>query len=252
MGYEALSDLAKLVEHTAKKMVKPPYIPLKYLYLSLLLPLYIVSLFIPLENTLYYVTVLLSGLTGSTTLTIYLIISIYLFDKHLELAKYYYLGLRDLLRSIKDERYLEDLNNNVNKYLLIDKMGVEYSPVLLVPAYTSLILINERVYAILFMALYVIITSIIVYEVIERYNRHIRYEDELDKRISELLRYRYRAYTTAFNDRKLLAVILMIFTLSIYIIVLLNKWFIDLEKHLDIHRSNYTLLKNTMIRLIGY
>ncbi len=249
MSFDAVYDLLRITEYTAKKMLRSSNIPTKYSYASILVLLYLVfALFLPLDNAFFYLITLLSGFIGSTILTIYLIMGVYLFDQHLELTKYYYLNLRDLLKNIKNEKELENLNSAIEKLLLIDKIGIEYSPVTVIPAYTSLLLLHDKVYMFLFLAIYMIVCSLVVREIIIRYNEHVEKENMIEKELSKITSSQAKDYDTL-PYCKIGWIILLMITFSVVLIYVINKVFKGINEHLAIHRSNYEYVKKYVVKI---
>lgn len=250
MGFDTIRDLLNITDYTAKKMLKTIHIPYKYGYLSLLVLFYLFfALFLPLDNTFYYLITLLMGFIGTTILTIYLIIAIYLFDQHLELSKYYYLSLRDLFRNIKRQHEITDFNSAIEKLLLINKIGIEYSPVTIIPAYTSLLLLHDKLYMLLFLTIYMIVCSLVIREVIVRFNIHAEKESIIDKELVKITGSREREYNII-SYYKINWVILSIATFSPVLVHIINKFYTHLNEHLALHRGNYEyIVKRYVVRI---
>ncbi len=249
MGLDAIADLFKVVEYTAKKMLRSIFIPSTYTFLSILFTVSIaLSFLLPLTDQLTYFITLITGLIGSTILSAYLSLLIYFVDKHLELSKYYYSNIRDLLSNIKSSKDIEKLEERVEKLLLVSKIGIEYSPVTIIPAYTALLLLHDKLYSILLFTIYMIICGVVYYKVVELFNTHLKLENSVEEEIFNLIgikdRRNYELYH--YNYLKL---VLSIITYAILLSIYMVKFIKDMDRHIANHRCNYEYVKNYVIKL---
>jgi len=190
---------------------------------------------------------LLTGFIGSTSHVSYIVYILYHLDNHLELSKYYYLNIRDITKITGEDLKIEKLSRSVTNLLLVSKIGVEYSPVILIPAYTSLLLIHDKIYSLIFIILYVFITALITRELVLTFNKHVECEKLIEQTLHEIYGYEPSMYMSIRYD-SLYWFILMILSFTVtstYVIIELIK---SLEQHLYTHRNNYVLVKNALIK----
>ncbi len=252
MSHSTLIDLFEAIEMIAKKMLRSPDIPLNYIYVSIALVFAIAStIILPLENQYIYLLTLVFGFIGSTALSTYLSIIVYLYDRHLELSKYYYSSIRDLLSRLKYGSDLGDFDKKVEELLLTKKLDIEYSPVTLVPIYTALLLLPDKIYMLSLVIVYAILCSIVMYRLIELYNEHIEFEEVIEEKIKEILAIKgeRRKYNTIkYGGIEIVVSTVTLTTLLPYYIYMFMKRY---EKHLADHRANYELFKKKIVKTIG-
>jgi len=246
-----LSDLINIVEYTFEKMMKTSRFKHVYIYVSYVLPIYFALLiFAPLDNLLFKSTALLIGFIGSTIHASYIVYVLYHLDNHLDLSKYYYLNIRDVTKITREDLKIEKLSRSVTNLLLVSKIGVEYSPVILIPAYTSLLLLHDKVYSLIFFTLYICITALITREIVLTFNKHVECEKLIEQSLHEIYGYEPSMYMSVryHNIYWFVLMIMSLTVISTYVIVELIKNF---EQHLYTHRNNHVLVKNALIKQLN-
>jgi len=244
----SLSDLMNIIEYTFEKMMKTSRVKYIYIYIAFILPIYIVLLILaPLDNIFLKSIALLTGFIGSTIHVSYIVYVLYYLDNHLDLSKYYYLNIRDVTKITGEDLKIEKLNRSVTNLLLVGKIGVEYSPVILLPAYTSLLLLHDKIYSLIFIILYIIITALITREIVLTFNKHVECEKLIEQTLHEIYGYEPSMYMSIRYDNIywFISMILSLTITSTYVIVEVIKNF---EQHLYTHRNNHVLVKNALIK----
>jgi len=250
MSFNTLSDLANVLEVVSKKMLKTIYIPIIYVYVS---PIYLIIAFlpfiVPVENIYSYSICLIAGLIGATMLSIYVSLIIYMFDSHIEYSKYYYLSVRDIVVRISSDEEVSGFKELVEELSVLKKIGVEYSPALLIPAYVALLLIGEQLYVLALLVLYSTISSLVLNEVVKQCNNHVKLENAIDEKISKLLQLGEVKYSD--NIRySYIDILVSIVSLGALQPIYLSKIYSFYELHLSNHRSNYENIKKTLMKTI--
>jgi len=249
MGIEIVEDLFRVQELVAKKMLRSPHIGRCYSYLSLLLIASILlSILFPLSNKYVYLAVLVTGLIGSTVLAGYLIVLTYYLNRHIDLSKYYYSGIRDIITTVKREA--EDIEKTVEDYIVFKRISIEYSPVVLVPAYLALLILPSIEYFLVLVSVFYILCGVLYYEIINRFSLHAIYEEKIEHALSHLLSIERPREFEASSPR-LWSIPMHLLTLGAYTVVCIYSFLNALENHITEHRVSYWNFKNSLLKILG-
>ncbi|MEM0380142.1 MAG: hypothetical protein QXP71_02310 [Desulfurococcaceae archaeon] len=236
MDIDTFRNLFKALDFIAKKLFKVTGLPIEYSLLSVLI---IIPLIIGLINLinypLIYLLTVLSGFIGSTVMTMYLTNAKYLLDKHIQLSKYYYMSIRDMLNIVKDRGEIREFVKALEELLIISRSSIEYTPVSLIPAYSALLFMNDRIYLTIFFLAYMAISTAMFYETISKFNTHVSYENMIEKEIFNLIDSNNRKEYSFLKYNVFLSII----TFSLYITYKFIKINNELHNHVNLHRSNY-------------
>ncbi|MET1160673.1 MAG: hypothetical protein ABWW65_06910, partial [Thermoprotei archaeon] len=248
MSSDVLSSLIKIQERLAKRLLKPFYIDYKYVYLATLTPLSVLTSFIA-NFTVSFTEVLqalitISGLIGTTSLAVYISLSIYFYDKHLELSKHYYAGLRDIVSTISKSEGIED---SVEKLILLDKIGVEYSPVVLIPAYIALLVLPDILLYTVLLMIFSAITGLVVFTLYRSYVEHLDVENTIEDKLFKILNISNRRVFTSIGC-SVFKILVSAATFSLYTMYDLHRFYKLMNEHLSMHRFNYLEIKKVFVK----
>lgn len=247
MNLDVLKDLYKVIDYTAKKLFKSLEISIRYSILSILLLIpVLVNLFNLVDYSILYLISILSGLIGSTVLTIYIALVTFLLNKHIDLSRLHYMNIRDMLSNFKNRGDMKNYYQFLEELLVVNKVSIEYIPVTLIPAYSALLFINDRLYFSSFILIYMVLCTAMFYEAVSSFNNHVVYENKIEKEIYNLIESSDLKEYIVFRLRKI-DLILSIISFSIYLTYLLLRTDYVFAAHANTHRVNYQELAKYIV-----
>lgn len=250
-----IRSIINKLEQAFKCISKQHYSPHLYLVLSITIPTAYAIPIILWKNEIALSIAILLGFCGSTSIVVLLGSLIILIDEHIDCSKRYYESLAKSILITSEKDASTRFKRVYEEYSSMGIIELKYLPVLLIAAYTSLLLIEETLISLSLMMLFSAVCGLTYHKVFKLFIEHVNHETDLQRLFVEIYGARdseFKAFEKPPLSKTYAPIILSALTLTVglvaYSIVKHGQVF---NNHISTHRLNHSLTKDIVAKALG-